>query len=390
MSNYVSNANRWYGRVIDTKDPSNPPCGLVKVRIFGIHSDNKAEAPTEGLPWAMVQNSTNLSKSFSSLTEGDFVTGYYQGSMATQPIIDGTISGVLGVALESLGAFAPDSKDPIKTDMPNGLPPRNQVGMPTIGPAARGDVANTNISKTNANLSHSCDFRFFINLPTISAGGLVNPIAAIQDAIRSGKNQSAQLMGLILNQMNTTLRQVINALLPALGLDPSGMASKTYSVGKDIIRQINMLTKKIAMIAETASLYYNLVRDIQMIVDYLKSLPARLKAMVQACITQFLGSVNAFVNQLKSIPGLVSNTAQSLLDELGISTQNEIDKQNAAAANNTSNSAISDLVTTITVNADADHANLIMEFINTNYANANVVFAEASANTFSKSSLQSP
>lgn len=389
MSDNLPTPLRWYGRVIDTNDPTKT--GLVKVRIYGVHSDNVSEAPSDQLPWAMTINSSNSSKSFSSLTEGDFVTGYYPGSLALQPIIDGTVNGLMG-AITSLGGFKPDSLNPIKTDMPNGLPPKNQPGKPTLGPAARGDVANTNISKTNSMLDHSCDFRYFINLPTITIG-LNNPITEIQEAIRQGKNRSAKLMSLLLTQMNTYLRQIINGLLPALGLDPSGIASKSYSVAKDIVRQINALTKKVAMIAETASFYYNLVRDIQQIVEYLKSLPDRIMAIIQGCIDQFLGSLKNFVDMLKSIPGMFSSDMENMLNQLSGATQTALETANTSGeVTNTpsSNNDISSLISITLYQTDADHANIIMDFINTNYANASVTLANATANSFSKSSMQSP
>lgn len=386
MSDILKTPLRFNARVIDTNDPTKT--GLVKIRIYEVHSDNAIEAPSDLLPWAMTINATNSSKSFSSLTEGDFVTGYYPGSMALQPIIDGTVNGLFG-ALSSLGGFKPDSKDPIKTDMPNGLPRKNEPGKPTIGPAARGDVANTNISKTNSMLDHSCDFRYFINLPSVTIG-LNNPVTEIQDAIRRGKNKSAQIISLMLTQMNTYLRQIINGLLPALGMDPSGIASKSYSVAKDLVRQINELTKTAARIAETASLYYNLVKDIQQIVDYLNSLPNRIAAMIQGCITQFLTSINNFIDMLKSIPGMFTSDIQNMLNQLSGTTQSALDTANTNAANANTNSSVSELISITLYNTDADHANLIMDFINTNYGDANVTLANATANSFNKSSMQSP
>lgn len=388
MSDILKTPLRFNAKVIDTNDPTKT--GLVKIRIYEVHSDNAIEAPSDQLPWAMTVNGTNSSKSFSSLMEGDYVTGYYPGSMALQPIIDGTINGLYG-ALVSVGGFKPDSKDPIKTDMPNGLPPKNEPGKPTIGPAARGDVANTNISKTNSMLDHSCDFRYFINLPAITIG-LNNPITEIQDAIRRGKNKSAQLISLMLTQMNTYLRQIINGLLPALGLDPSGIASKSYSVAKDIVRQINALTKKVAMIAETASLYYNLVKDIQQIVDYLKSLPERIMAIIQGCIDQFLGSLKNFIDMLKSIPGMFSSDMENMLNQLSGASQAALETANTSAetANTTANNAVSELISITLYETDADHANIIMDFINTNYGNATVTLANATANSFSKSTMQAP
>lgn len=376
----------WYGVVEDTRDPLK--LGRVRVRIKGIHTDNKMKLPTEDLPWASVQQPPNVWGTFSVLLEGTNVTGYFSDGVKSQmPVVTGTIPQIfsqIGDVTNMAGW--------IKRDRPNGIPVYGTINSTSVGYAAQGNVANTNIAVTNRTLDHACDFRYFINLPSITIG-LNNPITEIQDAIRRGKNKSAQLMSLMLTQMNTYLRQIINGLLPALGLDPSGIASKSYSVAKDIVRQINALTKKVAMIAETASLYYNLVKDIQQIVDYLRSLPDRIMAMIQGCIDQFLGSLKNFIDMLKSIPGMFSSDMENMLAQLSGATQTALETttNTANTANNISgNTNVSELISITLYETDADHANIIMDFINTNFGNATVTLANATANSFSKSSMQSP
>ena len=152
------------------------------------------------------------------------------------------------------------------------------------------------------------------------------------------------------------------------------------------------------MIAEIASTYYNLVKDITQIVDYLKSLPDRIKAMIQGCIAQFMASIKAFVDQLKSLPGVLSSSIEGMLNELGLTAQESLNAAqgtsgtNTQTSNTSSNTAnsMSDLIQVTLYQTTENHANTIMEFINNNFPNANVVLANASANSFSKSSTQSP
>ena len=329
-SNYfVQNNVIWMGVVENTNDPLK--LGRVQVRIFGVHTDNLALIPTSDLPWALSSYSTNTSKSFSSLLEGDHVIGYFPDGVSAQaPIVLGVIPGVLSQKWDYNKGFSPQSKNPVKTDKPDGLTGPG-LDVPTTGAAARGDVANTKVAITNSILAHSCDFRYIINLGTldIGLGTLVNPVTAIQEAIRSGKNKAAQVMGLVLTQISTKLREVINAIISAISFDPTGQLSLSISIAKDIFREINAITKKVAMAVENASLYYNLVKDITQIVDYLKSLPAKIQAMVQGCITQFLNSINSFINTLKQIPGMYSSNIANMLDQLSGSTQS------AATAANT-------------------------------------------------------
>lgn len=374
----------WFGVVEDTRDPLK--LGRVKVRIKGIHTDNKLLVPTADLPWASVQQPPNVWGTFSVLLEGTNVIGYFSDGMKSQmPVVTGTVPQVFA----QIGALA-NVAGWIQRDRPNGIPVYGSLNSTSVGYAAQGDVANTMIATTNRTLDHACDFRYFITLPTVTIG-INNPVSEIQDAIKRGKNHSAQLMSLILTQMNTQLRAVINSLLPALGMDPTGIASKSYSVAKDLVRQINELTKTVARIAETASLYYNLVKDIQQIVDYLNSLPSRIAAMIQGCITQFLTSINNFIDMIKSIPGMFSSSMESMLQQLGSSTQTALDTANTNAESaNTANNSVSSLISITLYQTDADHANLIMDFINTNYGDANVALANATANSFNKSSMQSP
>ena len=388
------------GVVENTDDPLK--MGRCQVRIYGKHTDNLSLIPSEDLPWSIASQGSNT---FSSYKEGDHVFGYFQDGMGTQsPIITGLFPGFLAKDFDTSKGFSPQSKNPIKTDMPNGIRSGSLIGVPNIGSAARGDIANTNIRITNANLAHVCDFRYFIDLSQLNVGlgTLLNPVTEIQNAIRSGKNKAAQVMSLIMVQLSSTLQAVINAIVSSLGLDATGQVSLAVSVAKDIFVQINAITKKIAMIAETASLYYNLVKDITTIVNYIKSLPARLLAVVQGCITQFLGSVQNFIKQIEQIPGLATSNIDSMLSQLGLSTQNVLNVATSAQiASNTSISSsntttantgsLSDLVNITLYNTDADHANLIMDFINTNFQNANVTVAgHSSSSTFDRNTLQSP
>lgn len=377
----------WYGTVEDTNDPLK--LGRVRVRIRGIHTDNTVLLPTADLPWASIQQPPNVYGSFSVPLEGTDVVGYFSdGKKSQMPIITGTIPRIFGVPLL---ASLLTSNTAIAKDRLNGIPVFGTLGTTSVSYAALGDVANTVIANTNMNIEHACDFRYFINLPKLDIGlsELINPITEIQNSIRAGKNRAQQIMSLLLTQINTQLRLVFNALIPALGLDPSGELSKSWSVAKSVIHKINKITKDIARVAEVASLYYNLVKDITQIVDYLKSLPARILAMVKGCIDQFLNSIQNFINQIKSIPGMFGSDIDNLLNQLSMSTQSASNAANTASIT-TSNTQISDIINITIYNTDTEHANLISNFISTNYANANVTMANATANSYNKASTQSP
>lgn len=375
----------WMGIVENSDDPLK--LGRCQVRIQGVHSDNKNLVPTADLPWAMSQNTSNSSRLYSTYNPGDFVFGMFPSGMSTQsPIITGSLPGFAVKATDTVSEFL------TKKDMPDGLPAKDSVGTPTFGALARGDIANTKIAITNSTLTHSCDFKFMVGAK-LDLGLPINPVTAIQDAIRKGKNKAAMAMSIIMRQISAALRKLINAALAAIGLDKTGELSKLFSFSKDLFRQINLFIQQAAEIVEMASFYYNFVKDIKQIVDYLKSLPAYLKSVVLGCITQFMASIQNFVNMVKTIPGMVNDNIDAMLAQLQSDSQSTIDNLNNQSANNanTSSNTTSDIITMVTVyQPDEQHANTLLKFVTDSFQNANVTIVNATSNTFSKSLMQTP
>jgi len=380
MGNYVTKStNIWTGVVEDTKDPLN--LGRCKVRVFGVHSDNLQEVPTATLPWATPVTPPNSSKSFSTLLEGDYVIGYFQDGEGSQvPVILGSTPAVFSKAYNTAKGFSPQSKDPIKTDLPAG----QAHGPVTTPPSARGDIANTAIYYTNKTLDHACDFRYQINLD-VGLGTFINPVTAIQQAIKAGKNKAAMQMRLLVGVMADKLRKAVNALIAIMGLDKTGVLSMSYSVAKDIFRKINEMTMKVAEVVELATYYISLVKEIQQIIDYLKSLPARILAMVQDCIFGFVNSVKNFVSQVKSIPGAVQNSVENVFTQLTSSANETLNLVNASAAAHPVPASLSTIIT----NPGEASANLANTYLST-FANTETTLSNSTANSYNKNKTQSP
>lgn len=87
----------WFTGVVEARnDPAM--LGRVRVRIFGIHSMDKNEIPTETLPWATVMMPvtetamSGLGLSLHSLVEGTWVIGFFRDSASCQdPIVMGAL-----------------------------------------------------------------------------------------------------------------------------------------------------------------------------------------------------------------------------------------------------------------------------------------------------------
>jgi hypothetical protein len=84
----------WIGVVEDRIDPLN--LGRCKVRIKGLHSEQKTQIETESLPWAQPLFPINNSNSTpSTLKEGDMVIGFFMdGDAAQYPVIFGMFHGI--------------------------------------------------------------------------------------------------------------------------------------------------------------------------------------------------------------------------------------------------------------------------------------------------------
>jgi hypothetical protein len=83
----------WKGVVEDRKDPIM--LGRVRVRIFGWHSEDRQQIPTEELPWAMPSVSFDTGRNPVGLKEGDWVWGFFMdGPEAQRPVVVGVIPGI--------------------------------------------------------------------------------------------------------------------------------------------------------------------------------------------------------------------------------------------------------------------------------------------------------
>ena len=89
----------WHGVVEDRKDPLF--LGRCRVRILGWHTENKAELPTDMLPWAQVlmpitsASQTGVGEAPVGPVEGTWVMGFYRdGELAQEPVMIGTLPGI--------------------------------------------------------------------------------------------------------------------------------------------------------------------------------------------------------------------------------------------------------------------------------------------------------
>jgi len=117
----INSANLFLGVVEDRNDPEQ--VGRVRVRIFGDHTEDKTQIPTESLPWAQVMmpvtsaSLAGIGDSATGIVQGSWVVGFYlDGTDKQQPLIIGTVPGITSPGNNSFGFSDPLGEHPRRVD----------------------------------------------------------------------------------------------------------------------------------------------------------------------------------------------------------------------------------------------------------------------------------
>lgn len=389
MNNFIGKS--WIGVVENIDDPLK--LGRVKVRIFGYHTEDLIALPTAALPWSTLMTGPNMSGSFNVPEPGAYVSGYFSDGESTQnPYIVSILPGVRNLAENPWNTnmgFSPQplfpgtAAEPNAPAMPDAIAEAAKRNPTTNSYISRGIVANTGISLTNSALSHVCDFRYQLQFD-IGLAGLTNPITAITSAIKKGKNNAANFIAFLIKKLNDTISTAIQGIVKAIGLDPTGTSSIIYARVTGVLQDINDFIKDIAEYVEVAATIYYLVKNINDIVTYLRSLPARFLAIVQDCITRFLNGAKAFVAQVAAVPGQIGAT----IDSLGKSIQAGADELLGKQQSELDSIVIPDALSGIFTDPNLDHSNTIIQYVSDTYGNANTIMATVQANNYDPTKVQ--
>ena len=384
-----------YGVVESVYDPLNYGRGKVRWYIPS-HMYPATPRPTETLPWVQLA----LGTTFSVPPVGTIVQGFFEdGEDFQKPVVinfiprwnknipkalldynvpNNTIPNdvVSPTAQQSLNRSTKEAEIKKAPEKPAYVGDGKGKG-PSWSYSAQGIVANTGISVTNTNISHVCDFRYRLDFD-IGLTGLLNPITAITGAIKKGKNNAANIIAMLIQKLNDTITTAIKEIVKAIGLDPTGTVSTIYARVTGILEDINDFIKDAAKYVEIASTIYYLVKNINDIVAYLKSLPARFLAIVQDCITRFLNGAKQFAAQVAAIPGQVNATIENLAGSIKTSADELLGKQQTELNSIT----IPDNLKTLFNDPQLDHSNTIIQFVSDTYGNSNTVMATVESNNF--------
>jgi hypothetical protein len=191
-----------------------------------------------------------------------------------------------------------------------------QPGTQTTPSLGRGNLNGSAIALLNGNLEHACDFKFMINVDVFALIGINNPVEAIQRALKNAKLKATNRLKALLKDAMKYIRAGIDAVLEILGFDPSGQISLSFQIGKDLVDKINEAIQWVAEKVEQVMEWVYFAQQIQQLINWINSLPAKLKAMLSACLSNFKKSITAVADQLKSLPDQVINATQAQIQTI--------------------------------------------------------------------------
>ena len=261
-------------------------------------------------------------------------------------------------------------------------------GVQTTPGLARGYVTGSAIDFMNQRLTHVCDFRFIFNIDIFASLGLVNPIAAIQRAIRNAKLKAANRMRDLLQKAIEVVKKIMSAITTALNFDATGQISLVVDIAKDTIRRVNQAIEDIADAIESVLEWVFFAQQIIELINWIKSLPEKIKNLLLACIANFTNSLKQAVESIQSIPGQIVDAtvgqARLIADQF-VGAVKEVEDAAKLEFNNETQNYSPELLALIT-DPTEDGANNLISYINQNTPNANAAFANTTGALMEKAS----
>jgi hypothetical protein len=275
----------WFvGLVEDVDDPSQ--LGQVRVRVVGLHSQDKNLMPTEALPWAQVILPPTGAKTHSGPIVGDWVRGYFQdGEFAQILVIDGVFPGVEGQQSRTVYNYIKQTKG--DDYFPQTTQHHREVGEGTPFRSVRGILEGTLTEINNNRLSHACGIKL-----------------EVETALAWARLKASDIINWLMAQ--------IKAFAIALGMDPTGLISFAISILKFIRRLVNWIRDILEVIEDWIQVVHDVVAICRQIVDLILSLPERLIAFLRDCLAYFMGEIASFLG------GLLGQIGDAIIDVVNI------------------------------------------------------------------------
>lgn len=309
-TNVEVNPINYFGVVIDRKDPLK--LDRVRVRILGLHSERETDIPSDDLPWASVNTVLRF-----DLREGDWVTLTFVdnsgiGKGYFYPVVTGVIPGIQVTGLSGYGAegFSPTYKPDIKSPPP-GIVIRS-AGDPTLPRQQRGVIQGTAIYSANQKRAHVCD-------------------------ISLEMRRAAAFIRIKFGTVIEKLRELINAILDALGFSPDGVFARILEAAKWFVRKLKQLRDFIQEIRDYTTVFVEYAKWAANMIAWILSLPQKALAFLKDCLSSIISSFATFGQELLSVSGgTVGGQISELMGQVsqGFQTASETVRLAAEAASN--------------------------------------------------------
>ncbi len=178
------------GVVEDLLDPLK--LGRVRVRVFGVHTDNENELPTEDLPWAITMQGTDsaaisgIGKS-PRLLRGSWVNVVFLDADKQKPMVCGTVAGI------------PSTTDAVVVDpsqvdeLTSGIPPETPPAPIVTAPATPTSPAQTTEAPYIGSLTQSNVTSLVNAIAQSESGGNSDPYSIENSIGYIGKYQFGAL-----------------------------------------------------------------------------------------------------------------------------------------------------------------------------------------------------
>ena len=218
-------------------------------------------------------------------------------------------------------------------------------GVQSTPSLSRGNLNNSAIALLNGNLEHACDFKFMFTL-NFSTLGLINPVEAIQKALKNAKLKATNRMRSLLKDAAQLFRKAIDAVLKVLSYDPSGQLSLYFQLGKDVIRKVNEAIEFVAEKVEEVMEWIFFAQQIIQLTNWIMSLPDKLKKLLATCLSNFTNSLKQVANTISSIPDQIANMTQAEITKIAnqFAESAQLVASAAEGALNTTNDSMPDAV----------------------------------------------
>lgn len=305
----------WFRGVVENTSDDPLMCGRLRCRIIGKDTERLNQQPSIDLPLATGLRPLNGTHSSLDVKPGDWVFGFFEDGAACQkPSILAVYPGIKRAEYDTSKGFSPQltpeqkKREPVA---PEGVKVAGKdlntvTGSPLL---CRGDYVGTLIAQTNKEIIHVCDV-----------------VTQVKRNVAWERLKKSQLV--------SQAREAINAFIRSLSLSPDTISQRLIEMAKKLRRFLKKIQDLIDEFNDFLQVTIEVAKQLRAIIDWILSLPARLKAGLQNCLAAFLSGISSLVSDVLTLPGAAGNDVSAVITEL---------KNTVQQAQNTTQSALNTL-----------------------------------------------